>query len=193
MSKIITKAEVDLFKKDGAVLIKGKFDNAWIEKLKKGIKKGKESPSPRFVNHTKDQKLPGYYEDFWTWDLHEEFKDFVFNSPTPKIAAELLEAQKINLVMDNWFFREAGSKSSPPFHHDISYFDFEGSMCVLWIPLESVKKEDGIAWVKGSHLWDKLFLRTRFNDGHEVDGKAGVVNGKKYELTPNILENKDEL
>ena len=57
-----------------------------------------------------------------------EFKDFVFNSPTSKIAAELLEAQKINLVMDNWFFREAGSKSSPPFHHDISYFDFEGSM-----------------------------------------------------------------
>ena len=40
MSKIITKAEVDLFKKDGAVLIKGKFDKAWIEKLKKGIKKG---------------------------------------------------------------------------------------------------------------------------------------------------------
>ena len=173
-------------------MIKDKFDNAWIEKLKKGIKKGKESPSPRFVNHTKDQKLPGYYEDFWTWDLHEEFKDFVFNSPTAKIGAELLEARKINLVMDNWFFREEGSKSSPPFHHDISYFDFEGSMCVLWIPLESVKKEDGIAWVKGSHLWDKLFLRTRFNDGHEVDGKVGVVNGKKYELTPNILENKDD-
>ena len=55
MSKIITKIEVDQFKKDGAVLIKGKFDNVWIEKLKKGIKKAKESPSPRFVNHTKDQ------------------------------------------------------------------------------------------------------------------------------------------
>jgi len=192
MSKIITKSELDLFKKDGAVLIKGKFDNAWIEKLKKGIKKGKESPSPRFVNHTKDQKLPGYYEDFWTWNLHEEFKDFIFNSPTPKIAAELLEAQKINLVMDNWFFREAGSKSSPPFHHDISYFDFEGSMCVLWLPLEPIKKEDGIAWVKGSHLWDKLFLRTRFNDGHEVDGEPGIVNGKKYELTPDILKNKND-
>ena len=192
MSKIITKTEVDLFKKDGAVLIKGKFDNAWIDRLKTGINKAKENPSPRFVNHTKDQNQPGYYEDFWTWDLHEEFKDFVFNSPTPKIAAELLEAKKINLVMDNWFFREAGSKSSPPFHHDISYFDFEGSMCVLWIPLESVKKEDGIAWVKGSHLWDKLFLRTRFNDGHHVDGEAGIVNGKKYELTPSILENKND-
>jgi ectoine hydroxylase-related dioxygenase (phytanoyl-CoA dioxygenase family) len=192
MSKIITKSELDLFKKDGAVLIKGKFDNAWIDRLKTGINKGKENPSPRFVNHTKDQNQPGYYEDFWTWDLHEEFRDFVFKSPTAKIAAELLEAKKINLVMDNWFFREAGSKSSPPFHHDISYFDFEGSMCVLWIPLEPIKKEDGIAWVKGSHLWDKLFLRTRFNDGHHVDGESGIINGKKYELTPNILENKDD-
>jgi hypothetical protein len=33
--------------------------------------------------------------------LHQEFEDFVYNSPTAKIAAELLEAQKINLVMDN--------------------------------------------------------------------------------------------
>jgi ectoine hydroxylase-related dioxygenase (phytanoyl-CoA dioxygenase family) len=103
-----------------------------------------------------------------------------------------LEAKKINLVMDNWFFREAGSKSKPPFHHDISYFDFDGSMCVLWLPLEPVKKQDGIAWVKGSHLWDRLFLRTRFNDGHQVDGIAGEVNGKKYEITPDILKNKSD-
>ena len=101
MSKIINNIEVEQFKKDGAVLIKGKFDNVWIEKLKEGIKKAKNNPSPRFVNHTKDKKLPGYYEDFWTWNLHEEFKDFVFNSPTPKIVAELLEAKKVNLVMDN--------------------------------------------------------------------------------------------
>ena len=58
------KAEVDLFKKDGAVLIKGKFDNAWIEKLKVGINKAKINPSPRFTNHTKDEKLPSYLEDF---------------------------------------------------------------------------------------------------------------------------------
>jgi ectoine hydroxylase-related dioxygenase (phytanoyl-CoA dioxygenase family) len=93
--------------------------------------------------------------------------------------------------MDNWFFREAGSKSKPPFHHDISYFDFEGSMCVLWIPLEPVNKQDGIAWVKGSHLWNKLFLRTRFNDGHKVDGEEGIVNGIKYELTPDIIGSKE--
>ncbi|MDC0585515.1 phytanoyl-CoA dioxygenase family protein [Candidatus Pelagibacter sp.] len=192
MSEIISEKEIINFKEDGAIFLKNKFDINWIKKLRKGINKAKVNPSPRFINHTKDKNLPSYLEDFWTWNLHDEFKDFVYNSPTAKIASELLEAKKINLVMDNWFFREAGSKSKPPFHHDISYFDFDGSMCVLWIPLEPVKKQDGIAWIKGSHLWNKLFLRTRFNDGHKVDGEAGVINGKKYEITPDILTNKND-
>ena len=191
MSQILNDNEIKKFNEDGAIRLKGKFEKNWIKKLKVGINKAKANPSPRFTNHTKDQNLPSYLEDFWTWNLHEEFTDFVYNSPTAKIASELLKAKRINLVMDNWFFREAGSKSKPPFHHDISYFDFEGSMCVLWLPLEPVNKQDGIAWVKGSHLWNKLFLRTRFNDGHKVDGVAGVVNGKKYEITPDILKNKN--
>jgi len=192
MSQILNANEIKEFNKNGAILLKSKFDKKWIEKLKVGINKAKANPSPRFTNHTKDKNVPSYLEDFWTWNLHKEFTDFVYSSPAAKIASELLEAKKINLVMDNWFFREAGSKSKPPFHHDISYFDFDGSMCVLWLPLEPVKKQDGIAWVKGSHLWDRLFLRTRFNDGHQVDGNAGVVKGKKYEITPDILKNKSD-
>jgi len=191
MSQILNDNEIKLFKRDGAVFLRNKFDIKWIELLRSGINKAKNNPSPRFTNHTTDPNLPCYLEDFWTWNLHKEFENFVFNSPTAKIASELLDAKQINLVMDNWFFREAGSTSKPPFHHDISYFDFEGSMCVLWLPLEPVNKQDGIAWVKGSHLWNKLFLRTRFNDGHKVDGVAGVVNGKKYEITPDILKNKN--
>ena len=103
-----------------------------------------------------------------------------------------MDASKVNLVMDNWFLREAGSKSGAPFHHDISYFDFDGSMCVLWLPLEPVPKEESIAWIKGSHLWDKLYIRTRFQEGHPNDGKAGIVNGKSYEITPDILSNKED-
>lgn len=191
MSQILNDNEIKLFKKDGAVFLRNKFDIKWIELLRSGINKAKNNPSPRFTNHTTDPNLPCYLEDFWTWNLHKEFENFVFNSPTAKIASELLDAKQINLVMDNWFFREAGSTSKPPFHHDISYFDFEGSMCVLWIPLERARKEDSIAWIKGSHLWDKLFLRTRFKDGHKVDGAEGVVNGVKYELTPDIISNKE--
>jgi len=103
-----------------------------------------------------------------------------------------MSAKKVNLLMDNWFLREAGAKSSTPFHHDISYFDVNGTMCILWLPLEPTGKDEGVAWVKGSHLWNKIFLRVRFTDGHKVEGKESIINGKKYEDPPDILGNKDK-
>ena len=192
MSEFLTKNQINQFNKDGAIFLKGKFDVKWIEKLRKGIERDIKNPSPRFKSHTQEKGVPAYLEDYWTWDLVPEFTDFVFNSPYAKIASELMSAKKINLVMDNWFLREGGSKSSTPFHHDISYFDMDGTMCVLWLPLQPTGKNEGVVWVKGSHLWNKLFLRVLFKDGHKVEGKECVINGKKYELPPDILGNKDK-
>ena len=192
MQKILSSEEVTKFKKDGAIFLKGKFDKTWIKKLQKCIERDIKNPSPRFKSHTIEKGIPAYLEDYWTWDLIPEFKDFVFNSPYAKIASELMSAKKINLVMDNWFLREAGSKSSTPFHHDVSYFDMEGTMCVLWLPLQATKRNEGVVWVKGSHLWNKLFLRVLFKDGHKVEGKECIIDGKKYELPPDILGNKDK-
>jgi len=192
MATLISKAEIEKFNQDGAIFLKNKFDIKWIEKLKKGIERDIKNPSPRFKSHTIEKGVPAYLEDYWTWDLVPEFKDFVFNSPYAKIASELMSAKKINLVMDNWFLREAGSKSSTPFHHDVSYFDMEGTMCVLWLPLQPTGKNEGVVWVKGSHLWNKLFLRVLFKDGHKVEGNECSIDGKKYELPPDILGNKDK-
>jgi len=192
MEKILSKDEINKFNEDGAIFLKGKFEKNWIKKLQKGIERDIKKPSPRFKSHTVEKGVPAYLEDYWTWDLIPEFKDFVFNSPYAKIASELMSAKKINLVMDNWFLREAGSKSSTPFHHDVSYFDMEGTMCVLWLPLQATKRNEGVVWVKGSHLWNKLFLRVLFKDGHKVEGKECVIDGKKYELPPDILGNKDK-
>jgi len=192
MSKIISKIDIEKYKLNGAIFLKNKFDIKWIEKLKKGIEKDIKNPSPRFKSHTLKSNIPAYLEDYWTWNLVPEFKDFVFNSPYAEIASELMLAEKINLVMDNWFLREAGSKSSTPFHHDISYFDMEGTMCVLWLPLQATGKDESVVWVKGSHLWDKLFLRVLFKDGHKVEGKECIINRKKYELPPDILDNKEK-
>jgi len=70
-------------------------------------------------------------------------------------------------------------------------------MAVLWLPLEPVSQENGISFVRGSHLWDKLFMRVRFGDGHTADGQQGddnvtVVNGESYHLPPDINADPDD-
>ena len=101
MKKILSQLEIDKFKQDGAIFLKNKFDVSWINKLQKGIERDIKNPSPRFKSHTVKKNAPAYLEDYWTWHLVPEFKDFVFNSPYAQIASELLSAKKINLVMDN--------------------------------------------------------------------------------------------
>jgi ectoine hydroxylase-related dioxygenase (phytanoyl-CoA dioxygenase family) len=183
--------EIDAFRRDGVVRLRDKFSAEWLDGLRQAITDSLAAPGPNMVRHTSEPGVPGYYEDFWCWRESPTFTDFVRNSPAAPLAAQLLSAPSINLVMDNWFMREAGSTSRPPFHHDISYFDFVGSMCVLWLPLEPVSKEDGISFVRGSHTWGKHFMRVRFGDGHRTDG-SGTVNGIDYEPVPDIEGNPDD-
>ena len=39
MNEFLSNNEINQFKQDGAIFIKGKFDLNWIEKLKKGIER----------------------------------------------------------------------------------------------------------------------------------------------------------
>jgi len=43
---MLSQSEINQFKKDGAVLIKGKFEKQWIEKLRNGINEDINNPSP---------------------------------------------------------------------------------------------------------------------------------------------------
>ena len=148
------------------------------------------APSPRFEARTSGSSDARYCEDFWVWSLFEEFESFVRSSPAATMAAALLDAQRINLVMDNWFLREPGAQAHAPWHHDISYFDFDGSMCVLWLPLQPSRQGEGIQFVRGSHLWKRLFMRVLF-DGHRPAADASIVNGELYEDPPEIDGNED--
>lgn len=189
MTSPVDNSVITRFREDGVVHLPGAFDAHWIEMLRAGISKNLSNPSPRFESRIPSDGSPElaarYMEDFWVWSIFPEFENFVRQSPAAELAAALLDATRINLVMDNWFMREAGARSRAPWHHDIAYFDFAGSMCVLWVPLEPIKSTQGIELIRGSHLWDKLFMRVFFKD-HNAAQPAGWVNGLYYELPPDI-------
>ncbi len=94
---LISEEEINLLNLNGAVVLRNKFDKKWISKLRQGIKKAKSLPSPRLTSHTIEKNQPAYYEDYWSWNLFDEFKEFVFKSPTAEIAAELLGQKKLIL------------------------------------------------------------------------------------------------
>ena len=180
----VTEAERAAYQKDGAVVLRDRFAPGWLETLREGIDAHVAAGAPNFARHTRDPGAPAYLEGYWAWQAIPQFEDFVRRSPCGALAASLLGAPSVNLVMDNWFLREAGSTSKAPFHQDLSYFDFAGTMCVLWLPLEGVTAENGIAFVKGSHRDGRHYMRARFADDAAAPA-AQEVNGIAYHVPPD--------
>ena len=58
MNKILSQNEIQQFREEGAVFLKNKFDISWINKLKKGIERDINNPSPRFKSHTIEKNVP---------------------------------------------------------------------------------------------------------------------------------------
>ena len=53
MQNLLSKQEINQFKKDGAVFIKGKIDKSWIEKLRNGIDIDINNPSSKICKSYK--------------------------------------------------------------------------------------------------------------------------------------------
>lgn len=190
-SQSLSPSLIEAFVQDGVVRIPQAFSPDWIELLRDGFSNAVANPSPRHSIRQIGANAPAYREDYWVWSQVPEFERFLRHSPVGEYAACALEAERINLVMANWFYREANCQARAPWHHDISYFDFSGRMCVFWIPLEASKRGEGIEFVRGSHRCNKLFMRVYF-DGHEIAGDPGWVNGECYENPPAIDDDPDQ-
>ena len=101
----------------------------------------------------------------------------------------LLDARRVNLVMDNWFLRQAGATSRPPFHHDISYFDFDGTIIashsVKDMFIERIKSGE----VKGQEIFDLgamipryLLKQDSFKDALAASINVVAVNRRRRHI-----------
>lgn len=114
-------------------------------------------------------------------------RDVALNSVLPEIAAGLLGASKINFYDDQIFVKEPGTKQRTAFHQDNNYFNLTGEMgCVMWAPADRVTRASGgIRYVRGSHLWGRLFKPNIFLSQTPFPGSEG-------EVLPDIEGHEDE-
>lgn len=188
MNHLIAKEQVESFRRDGVVCARSVFDPGWIDIIRRGIGRNLERPGQFFRDHTSEDSPGRYVFDFWNWQAIPEFREVMFASPLGALGATLLGSDRVTMLMDNWFVREAGARDSAPWHHDEPYFDFSGAMCIVWIPLEPVKAPFGLEFVLGSHRWGKLFAARQFSNNVPFD-----CVGDEYHPMPEFDGGEHEL
>ncbi len=179
--EIVSHEDVLRYEKDGVVCLRRAFDGQHVATARQGIDRNLRNPGRFFRDHTSDTSAGRYVFDFWNWPAIPEFAALMQNSPLGRIGTRILRRDRVLMLMDNWFLREQGAADRAPWHHDEPYFDFEGKMCIVWIPLDSVGANAGLRFVRGSHLWGKLFAAQQFSENVPFE-----CLGDRYHPMPDI-------
>ena len=197
MTKLPTLQEIEAYKRDGAIVIRGLFSKSEMALLEQGIERNMGEPSSLAIVASKPED-PGYFiEDFCNWQRIEEYKRFVFESPAAAAAGALMGSKKVRLYHDHLLVKEPKTTAKTPWHQDQPYYNIDGMMnCSMWLPVDPVAVESTLRFVAGSHLGGWLMPRSFMNneakwfpegslkDMPDVDGNPDKFKILEWALEP---------
>jgi hypothetical protein len=139
------------------------------------------------------------------WLRHAANELYVTQSGVAALAARAMSSRTAHHFYDQLLVKEPGTVAATPWHNDTSYWHLNGSMiCSVWLAMDTVPKETGVSYVRGSHTWKLRHAVSSFSGGGESnydygdqsslsripDIEAGVASGE-YELIQWDMEPGD--
>lgn len=176
----IAATDADEYHENGAVCLRDVISEHWVEQLREAAALLEALPGP-CGEYIQDASCE-YFTDLEMAQHLElnQFAEFVHQGPSAAIAGELMRANKVCFLYDQyfrqqWFGSEAGAPSTAsartPWHQDQPYWQITGSMvATVWLPLDPTPAGSSVQFVVGSHKWPEC------NPFH-------FATGKPYECT----------
>ena len=153
----LTAEEVQRYREDGVVMIKGAIDPNWMAMIESGLEAARINAS--VVGRFMSRKVEGYQMDIFLWKRIDALRDLIYYGPFARWAQQLMGAQEVRFFYDQMFVKEPGTDAPTPWHQDLSFWPIRGEqICSFWIPCDPVNRENsGLLYVKGSHKWPQRF------------------------------------
>jgi ectoine hydroxylase-related dioxygenase (phytanoyl-CoA dioxygenase family) len=148
----LQQADIDAYLQEGAVVLRGLLTAAEVKRLEVGIEHNLAHPSGlKIVASAADD--PGcFVEDFCTWQSNPAYRELLFTSALPEVAAALMQSATARLYHDHLLVKEPGTRQPTPWHQDQPYYNVSGRQNVsFWIPVDPVPLESTLRLVAGSH------------------------------------------
>ena len=184
----IEQHDIDTFERDGVTVLRGVFDSEYLDKIAGAIEDDIREPGPFFHGYESDEGR--FHGNMRLWETHPTFRDVCLNSDLPYMAQQFFGSQKINLLYDQLFVKEAKMNQRTRWHNDQPYWPIRGRQVLsFWIALDPTTAENGrVEFVRGSHKWDRWFQP-------EVFGKTAAISQyprhPDYEDIPDIEADRE--
>lgn len=163
--------QVQAYQRDGVLYLAGAFED-WVECLRAGLTRNLADPSSyRFPAESTRQNEPGrFFDSYCNWPLIPEYRAFVFGSGAAALAGRAMRATCAQLFHEHVFMKEPGTQRATPWHQDIPYYCLSGDQSVsIYVALDDVDEDHAVRYVRGSHLWGRIFYPKVWLDGSDFN------------------------
>jgi len=104
---LLTQQQIDEFSRNGVLVLRGVF-NDWIELLRTGVETNMREPG-LFGREYLDQGQAGrFFGDYCNWNRIPEYRNYMFDSPIPEIAADLIQSDSVRIFHEHVLVKEPG-------------------------------------------------------------------------------------
>ena len=137
----VEESEIARFEADGALALRALVDDAWLGRLRVAIDRNMEADD-------------WYFHYIYMWQRDEVLRDFCFNSPLGEVASQLLRTDKVHLIYDQVFVKDARRTERTEWHNDQPYWPVRGPTCSIWLSIDQTDEAAGaMEFIRGSHRW----------------------------------------
>ena len=140
-----------VFERDGVLPLESVIDGELLERLQVASERARDYEG-------------GFWYKIYLWRFDPDFRDCCLASPLPRIAAQLLQTAKVNLLYDQLFVKPPRGEPTP-WHNDLPYWPVNGtSVMSIWLALGNVTLDNGgLEFIRGSHRWGRHFETFDYN------------------------------
>lgn len=178
MSVLVTAADVEAYRRDGFVVLRGVVPRETLALLAVGVEKNMASPSDWTNDYTPKGAGGRFFDDYVSWQRIDEFKNPALKGALPEIAGALMGTRRPRFFHEHVLVKEPGTVTPTPWHHDDPYYGIDGLDNVsLWVPLDAVPEAIALRCLRGSHATGRRFIPNRFKDDSPY-----VTNAQGFQL-----------
>lgn len=194
-SEAVTGHEIESFQRDGAVCLRQRFGQKWLDLVAEGMERNLAEPSAYAESLSSEERSARFFSDYCNWREIAAFRAFVHESPAAEMVARLMGSEKAIFYHEHVLIKEPGTQRKTPWHHDQPYYPVNGrQMCSLWLPLDPVPLETSLKFVKGSHGWGRWFVPRKFatSQDYAIEGGRSGEEVISFESVPDIEGSPEE-
>jgi ectoine hydroxylase-related dioxygenase (phytanoyl-CoA dioxygenase family) len=160
------EAASEAYRRDGVVRLQGALDADVVAQALKAYTWSIDHPGPRASRVAqRDEGL--FYQDLYHAlgdpAAMEAYREVLQTSPIADIIALLWGSANVWFMYEQVFLKEGHAARRTPWHQDSSYLTVAGEdLAVMWITFDSMKAQDSLEFVRGSHR-GQLYNGSRFD------------------------------